>query len=236
MNNTKQEIDALDRPVWHALTGCQQNRAIGTPAAWRFAPEYGVFAAPADWTPIAHQALSALIAQDEIWLIEKDPFPTPPGTQIAGRMDCLQMIATDIEPGAPTAWDDAVHLLGDADIPAMQALAEATWPGPFRRGTPRLGRFIGIRDGGELVAMSGERMRIGSFTEVSGVCTAPSHRGRGLARLLIAQVARSILSRDEQPFLHSYTDNERANALYAALGFRPHQRVTATILRRDDTP
>ncbi|MGA9320158.1 MAG: hypothetical protein WBW06_03770, partial [Xanthobacteraceae bacterium] len=41
-----------------------------------------------------------------------------------------------------------------------------------------LGSYIGIRSGGQLVAMAGERMKFDGFTEISAVCSHPEHRGR----------------------------------------------------------
>ena len=47
----------------------------------------------------------------------------------------------------------------------MLALVAATAPGPFGRRTPLLGRYLGIRDGGRLVAMAGERLRVPGHVE-----------------------------------------------------------------------
>ena len=58
--------------------------------------------------------------------------------------------------------------------------AAATQPGPFFAHTIELGRYLGIRDAGRLVAIAGERMLLDDYTEISAVCTAPSHQGRGV--------------------------------------------------------
>src|SRR5262249_15715881 len=93
--------------------------------------------------------------------------------------------------------------LTDADAPEMLALARMTEPGPFLERTHVMGRFIGIRIEGRLVAMAGERMRFPGYTEVSGVCTHPEFRGRGLARGLSTAVASHIEARGDRPFLHA---------------------------------
>jgi hypothetical protein len=58
-------------------------------------------------------------------------------------------------------------------------LAERTRPGPFWAGTLAMGRYVGVRVDGELMAMAGERLRPPGWTEISAVRTAPQARGRG---------------------------------------------------------
>jgi predicted GNAT family acetyltransferase len=78
--------------------------------------------------------------------------------------------------------------------------------------------------------MAGERMKLPGYTEVSGVCTHPDHRGRGYAAALIRIVAARILARGETPFLHAYASNTAAIGLYETLGFRLRTLVTMTRL------
>ena len=142
------------------------------------------------------------------------------------------MPAKDREARHSGSRDFPFATLDDADAEDMLALATLTAPGPFLARTNRLGGFVGVRDKGRLVAMAGERMKPGIFTEVSGVCTHPDHRGRGLAGFLMRVVAERIFARGEIPFLHSYASNAGANALYESLGFRTHQSIELTVLRR----
>ncbi|HVK42142.1 MAG TPA: GNAT family N-acetyltransferase, partial [Phenylobacterium sp.] len=118
------------------------------------------------------------------------------------------------------------------DAPQMLALATLTAPGPFFARTHQLGRFVGVKAGGQLVAMAGERMRPPGHTEVSGVCTHPDHRGRGYAAGLMLEVAARIRARGEIPFLHSYAHNTGAIALYQALGFDFRRELIMTTLTR----
>lgn len=216
----------LDRPVWHALAGRQSAQAEGDAQARRYAPAFGPFAALAD--PQGDpSALRPLMRAGPLWLVEKTPVLAPPGAAIVKQAECLQMIAGAVPPEEATA--DVVDL-GDADAGEMLALALATEPGPFAAATHRLGRFVGLRDGGRLIAMAGERMMPGGYTEVSGVCTDPDHRGRGHAGRLMRIVAARAAARGERPFLHCYAANRPAIALYERLGFAPFQIVTATVL------
>jgi predicted GNAT family acetyltransferase len=81
--------------------------------------------------------------------------------------------------------------------------------------------------------MAGERMRMPGYTEVSGVCTHPDFRGRGLARILSAVVAEKIQARGEQAFLHAWKANRPAISLYEQLGFRLRDEVNVAVLERD---
>jgi predicted GNAT family acetyltransferase len=98
-------------------------------------------------------------------------------------------------------------------------LVEVTSPGPFRSRAIELGRFLGIREAGRLVAMAGERMWIGDFREISAVCTHPDARGRGYARALMGRVINRMLRAGETPFLHVRSSNARAIDIYRTLGF-----------------
>lgn len=142
----------------------------------------------------------------------------------------VQLIAVQsIEPGT---GEETIMELGDTDVAEMLALASLTEPGPFLQRTHTMGRFIGIRINGQLAAMAGERMQFPGFTEVSGVCKHPDFRGRGFARRLSSVVANRIQQRGDQPFLHAWTSNIAAIALYKTLGFEQRASVQVAILKR----
>jgi predicted GNAT family acetyltransferase len=82
-----------------------------------------------------------------------------------------------------------------------------------------LGDYLGVFDGGRLVAMAGERFRLPGHTEVSAVCTHPDGRGRGLASALVARLVAGIESRGEQAIMHAARANSPAVRLYTHLGF-----------------
>lgn len=208
---------ALDNPIWHALTTRQSHLAEGEGVALRFRRDHALFAATPDDSAGSLAAMAALVAATGPAILFRATGPQiPPGTVATKAAMGLQMLAQTI--AQPRALDFLE--LGDADAAEMLALALLTEPGPFFEQTHRLGDFVGVRHEGRLVAMAGERLRLPGYTEVSGVCTHPDHRGRGLAGSLMGVVATRILARGETPFLHSYADNRGAIALYEALGFR----------------
>ncbi len=218
---------ALDRPVWSALAGGHRHFALGGPLARRYPREIGPFAALADDSREAWDALAGLLLPDEaVMLVTLDaPAPAPaPGFTLTPLDPVLQMVATR-EP-APAALPFTV--LGEADAPDMRALAGLTNPGPFARRTHELGEFLGVRAGGRLVAMTGERMRPLGAVEVSAVCVHPEHRGRAYARHLLAERTRRIMAQGSQPFLHVYPGNRGAIALYESLGYVVRQQLHLT--------
>jgi predicted GNAT family acetyltransferase len=221
----------LDRPIWSALAGRQVTFGIGDDRARRYLGDISPLAAAADDSPESISALAAIAPSDgALVLLQVGETPVPPGLEMTKSATGVQMIAW--EPVAPVACDFGIVELGDADAPEMLALATLTEPGPFLSRTHRLGRFLGVRIEGRLAAMAGERMKLDGFTEVSGVCTHPDFRGRGLAGALSAAVAGSIRERGETAFLHAYSSNTPAIRLYERLGFRLRCEVSVAVLQR----
>ena len=80
--------------------------------------------------------------------------------------------------------------------------------------------------------MTGERMKPAEYTEMTAVCVHPAHRGRGYAQVLLGAVARQIVARGEIPFLHVFTDNSSAIALYRRQGMEIRRRLHVTVLQK----
>lgn len=221
-------MSELDRPVWTSLQ-YQPHWGHGGARARRFHPDINCFAATPDESVESLAALAELVmpADDTIFLLQAPPIVVPPGLEAVKQASAVQMIATR-RLQAP----DGVEMLGEADSEEMLALATLTEPGPFVSRTHTMGRFIGVRIDGRLAAMAGERMRFPGHVEVSGVCTHPDFRGRGLARRLSAAVTADIQRRGEKPVLHAWTMNTAAIELYEKLGFVLHATMNVAVLRR----
>ena len=81
----------------------------------------------------------------------------------------------------------------------MLDLVARTEPGPFLPRTIEMGTYLGIRRGGALVAMAGERLHPPGWTEISAVCTDDAYRSRGLGTRLVLAVAAYPAGRDTVP-------------------------------------
>src|SRR5690606_28941858 len=192
--------ELLDRPVWNALNTEQAHLAATTGAAVRMDPAYGPFAAARDASEQAQAALLAPLTgrDDLVGVVERMAWPAPPGTRVLGGGDLVQMVFEG--PLSDSADDPRIELLTEADAEEMAALAYATEPGPWSSATHRYGPYYGIRIGGRLASMAGERMRLPGLAELSGVSTWPEFRGQGLAAALVRRVVRGFLERGDTPF------------------------------------
>jgi len=221
----------LDRPIWSALVGRQASLGVGDERARRYFEDISPFAATRDDSRESLAALAAIAPGDNaLVFLQAEEIAVPPQLEVVKSAMGVQMVAWD--PLAPVACDFRLIELVAADAPEMLALATLTEPGPFLSRTHQLGRFLGFRIDGRLAAMAGERMKPDGFAEVSGVCTHPDFRGRGLAGALSAAVAASIRARGETPFLHAYSSNTPAIRLYERLGFRLRCEVNVAVLQR----
>jgi len=211
----------LDRPVWHSLTTTHASIARRRGSAAAYPPDMSPFAGTEGDTAQDWDDLLALLGERSRAVLPGSPAPVPDGVRVAFRGTALQLVAEGWS-GVPDA--EALEL-GAADADEMRDLAKRTEPGPFEARTHELGRFVGLRVDGRLVAMAGERMRPPGFTEVSAVCTDPDVRGRGYAERLVRTIAAGIVARGETPFLHVASGNAGAIRLYERMGFTLRREV-----------
>jgi ribosomal protein S18 acetylase RimI-like enzyme len=138
---------------------------------------------------------------------------------------------------SPPVETEPFDELGAADAPAMVALAELTEPGPFLERTIEMGRYIGVRDAGRLVAMAGERMKPPGWVEISGVCTHSAARGQGYASRMVTNLVADCIAHDQRAFLHVVVGSpseKTAIGVYESVGFRRRKEIYAHVLLRDE--
>ena len=225
------KLHPLDHPVWFALITRQRELAQGGARARRFPPDIAPFADIVDMSVESFAALGGLMSRsDFVVLFTPDPVIAPPEFKTLLAKTGEQMIGMPAETPGGTA---DIVTLGADDVPAMMELTKLTNPGPFAARTHELGTFLGVKIDGKLVAMAGERMKPAGYTEITAVCVHPDYRGRGYAQLLLGAIARQIAVRGEIPFLHVFSDNASAIALYRRQGMEIRRRLCVTVLGRN---
>ncbi|MFF7216306.1 GNAT family N-acetyltransferase [Streptomyces sp. NPDC008238] len=221
----------LDNPVWAALTGPHSRFAEVHGRAARYRTDVSLFAGLADPADrAAWDDLAELLGPGGTALVTGSPV-VPDDWEVVEGGEGVQMVDTALRAEhAP----EAVRL-GPGDVDDVMDLVSRTRPGPFLPNTLELGTYLGIREGGRLIAMAGERIQPPGWTEISAVCTDPAHRGRGLATRLVSAVAAGIKERGDTPVLHAAASNTNALRLYGSIGFTLRRRTLFLLVRAPRT-
>ncbi len=217
-----------DNIFWQALSGTQAQLACGTDTIRRLLPGYSAMIAMADPRYPDWAAIRPFCEVGERLYCSGWQGEVPTGWELMVDTHMCLMRWDGVE----RAPDDALAAmdLGAAHLPQVLDLVEKTKPGPFGPRTIEMGEYFGLVEDGQLLAMAGERLHVGSLREVSGVCTDPAFQGRGLARRLMNRVIRRQLRRGQTPFLHVASSNERARGLYQSMGFRVEREVALRVV------
>ncbi|CAB3731516.1 GNAT family N-acetyltransferase [Paraburkholderia rhynchosiae] len=220
----------LANPVWIALNETPPAVVERGEGGARYRPEFAPFGAAQNYSAQSVSQVAAMLRPGQrLSFFTAGKLDLPPGFDVVREAVVNQMVAAN---SFTVSSDERIVRLGIDDAPDMLRLAELTEPGPFNARTNELGHFFGIREGGQLVAMAGERMTAGKYVEISAVCTHPEWRGRGLGRLLMEHLSATIQERNKVPFLHVFTNNFSAVRLYRELGFRIARTLQLTAIVR----
>ena len=221
----------LDNIAWHSLCGPHARFALGEGNARRFADGFPAIVGFTEPQNPDFSALAAICEPDEIIFCPEWNGKPPGDWHIHDEKPAFRMVwqgDSEIEDPFP----DAVPLQPAHYAQAFE-LAELTNPGPYGPRTPELGDYFGWFEGDRLIAMGGERLCAGPYREVSGICTHPDFRGRGLARRLTLKLIHHQLRRGETPFLHVVAENTAARQLYCDMGFQDYCDTTLRVISRD---
>ena len=222
----------LDNPAWYALSETHQTFAIGNFALKRYQKTIVSFFAYDHARKDAFLEADGLTEVDETFFIIGELPVLPANYDVDSRLSCVQMICFALSnlPRVTTA----IEHLGQEDEDQMLILINRVQPGYFLRGTRQMGNYYGIRQRDELVAITGERMRMNGLTEISAVVTHPEFTGRKFAQQLLAHAVKKNIEADIIPFLHVAESNERAIGIYLWLGFSPRRVIDFWKIRRKE--
>ncbi|HVU09783.1 MAG TPA: GNAT family N-acetyltransferase, partial [Phototrophicaceae bacterium] len=177
----------LDNPVWNSLITHHARFALGTDFAKRYPADVAPFVALAEPSAAAFTDLTQIVkASEQLTLRGLDLPDHLDGWTIHVNKRIVQMVRE--QPIAPVEGDAQIVELSATNVPAILRLIDLARPGPFEQRTIEMGRYFGIYDDSQLIALAGERMDLPGYREVSGVCTHPNYRGKGYARLLVSHI------------------------------------------------
>ncbi|HWJ28960.1 MAG TPA: GNAT family N-acetyltransferase [Flavisolibacter sp.] len=223
--------DVLYNPVYHALLTGDAHLANGTGEVKYFDEEVSPFVAfPDDYDKGFDELYNVLPPGRRILYAIPQSITEPRGWKVMASVKGLQFLFAgekiQIRPSIGLLPLDKRHAA------EMVQLAALTKPGPFNMRTIEFGHYHGVFDKGKLVAMTGQRLHVENYTELSAVCTHPDHLGKGYAAALMQHQINLILDQGQIPFLHVRADNERAIALYERLGFEVNREMNFYFMKK----
>jgi ribosomal protein S18 acetylase RimI-like enzyme len=227
-------MNPLDNIIWHALNTRHAQFAQGDAQVKKFLPKVAPFSAFPEADNDDYSGLAKIIPHGGVTaLFTREDYKPRQGWEAVAGGPLIQMVREVKGETGLMPPSSAIETLGAGQSAEMIELVQIAKPGPFSSRTHEMGDYFGLREGGKLVALSGDRLKVPGYTEVSAVCTHPDHLGKGYAGTLMSRVIRGIEARGETALLHSRADNDRAIALYERLGFRTRLNGYFIVLKRE---
>ncbi len=205
----------LDNPVWYSLQETHQAFCTEHAGMKFYLPEMAPFGAFSDVETTFEGTVSYAHLCHDFYVVGERP-DVGNGLILKKELVCDQMI---LENPCEILFSEEIVLLDRNRRPDLAALVNRVQPGYFKDETAVLGNYYGIYVNGILVAVTGERMQMNAYKEISAVVTHPDYTGKGYAGQLVAFVANAIIAENKMPFLHVAASNSRAIQLYEKLGF-----------------
>lgn len=223
--------DVLYNPVYNALLSGDASLCFGTGKVKYFDEQVSPFAGfHQDYDKGFDDLYNQLPAGRNILYATPQLIKEPGGWQVVAEIKGLQFLFA--EGTDPVDHSIKPVSLDNKNIGEMMQLTALTKPGPFGPRTIEFGHYYGIFENRKLVAMTGQRLHVDNYTEISAVCTHPDHLGKGYAAALMLHQLNLIRSEGQLAFLHVREDNSRAIALYERLGFKVRRTMNFYFMKR----
>lgn len=219
---TRNDDNKLNNPVWHSLSEIHQEFSVDYSDIKFYHPDYCPFGGFNTTENISKYIAEYSNLADNFFVVGNKPgFPSY--LKLKKELVCLQMI---IDNKIDTEIKEEIIALNNDHSETLFDLVALVQPGYFKIKTVLLGNYFGIFKNGELIAVTGERMKMNEFVEVSAIVTHPGHLGKGYAKQLIAHTVNNIFNQNKTPYLHVAETNVVAIKLYEKLGFVTRRKIS----------
>ena len=212
----------LNNPVWYCLSESHQKFSMDYGGIKFYHPDYCAFGGVENAEDIASHLEKYLTMVDDFFIVGEKPALSNK-LQFKRELVCLQMV---IEKKIDLQIKEDITLLTCEHTTALFDLINLVQPGYFKIKTVSLGSYFGIFKNNQLIAVTGERMKMNDFTELSAIVTHPNHTGQGYAKQLIAHAVNNIFDQNKTPYLHVAETNTGAITLYKKLGFTTRKKIS----------
>jgi len=214
--------ERLDNPVWHSLSETHKDLSIDYHNIKFYQPAYCPFGGFIDNNNVASRIDEYSKLINNLFVVGEKPFFSNK-LFLKKELICVQMV---LEKKTEAGIEEDLIKLDNAFSGALSSLVNEVQPGYFKKKTNLMGDYFGIVRDGKLVAVTGERMKMKNFTEVSAVVTHPFYTGKGYARQLVGHTVNKIFDENKIPYLHVAETNLGAIRLYEKLGFTTRRKIS----------
>lgn len=212
----------LDNPAWFALTETHKNFTVDFGFTKFYNPEYAPFGGFVGENTPEKAILEYANLVNSFFIVGKKPHFSN-GVKLKHELIGLQLILRN---EIKLKINEKIVQLSENQLPDLLGLIKMVYPEYFKKKTFYLGNYYGIYKENQLVAVTGERMKMNDFTEVSAVITHPNYTRRGYAKQLITYATNHIFEQGRTPFLHVAETNVGAIDLYKKLGFEIRTKIS----------
>ncbi|MGB1448709.1 MAG: GNAT family N-acetyltransferase [Flavobacteriaceae bacterium] len=209
--------------MFHSLNETHQSKAITYKGVVFYDPIYCAFGGSINPSFMPEGLLAYAKKAPSFFVVGEAP-SIPSGITIEKEVVCSQMILT--QPFDFNSYESIVPLVSKEQHKALFDLVNLVQPGYFKSKTAEMGRYFGIYKNNQLVAVTGERMRMNQYTEISAIVTHPDYTGNGYAKGLIKHTTDLVFQEGKIPYLHVVKTNRPAIGLYEKLGFTHRREIT----------
>jgi len=214
--------EKLDNPVWHSLSETHKDLSIDYHNIKFYQPAYCPFGGFIDNNNVASRIDEYSKLINNLFVVGEKPFFSNK-LFLKKELICVQMV---LEKKTEAGIEEDLIKLDNAFSGALSSLVNEVQPGYFKEKTNLMGDYFGIVKDGKLVAVTGERMKMKNFTEVSAVVTHPFYTGKGYASQLVGHTVNNIFNENKIPYLHVAETNLGAIRLYEKLGFTTRRKIS----------